>query len=154
MKRLKEFYSSLPKKSFISLAILAFMMCDVAVLSYLYFKFSDYELFKTSLTISFSATGTQGDPELVSNLYQMYHRTLIMVLGIAASFHLAMYFFIHKEKEFALGYKKFLIKIGAPLLILWGITLIIASSLWGIGFIILGLGVFSLRLGLKKTPGQ
>jgi len=152
MNKLTEFYRRLPKKSFITLSIVIFILCDLLVLGHLYGIYSNKEIFTNSVQVSFEITGadtSQVDQNTIDGLYALFHRTLVIVLALAFLFHMIMYCVLYLEYSIGKSYSKFLATIGGPILILWGLSLLIERSPIGMMFILLGSTVFSLRLGQK-----
>lgn len=153
MEQLKQFYAQLPKKSFLTVATVILILCDVLILGYLYFKFSDEAFFQYSLGMSMELNGINPanmDPELVTNLHLMFHKTLVIMLSLAAFYHVINYVCWWREKKFALAYIKFLTTIGGPLIILWGFAILSGGSNIGLLFLIMGAAVFSLKLGVSS----
>lgn len=152
MEQLKQFYAQLPKKSFLTVATVLLILCDVLILGYLYYKFSNEAFFQQSLGMSMKLNGINPahmDPELVINLHQMFHKTLIIMLSLAAFYHVINYICWWKEKKFAIAYVKFLTTIGGPLIVVWGLAILSGGSNLGLLFLIMGAAIFSLKLGMN-----
>src|SRR5690606_17989755 len=152
MEQLKQFYAQLPKKSFLTVATVVLILCDVLILGYLYFKFSNEAFFQRTLGMSMELNGLSPahmDPELVSSLQIMFHKTLVIMLSLAAFYHVINYVCWWNDKKFATTYVKFLTTIGGPLIILWGFGILSAGSNVGLLYLVMGAAVFSLKLGMN-----
>lgn len=152
MQSVYKFYGQFDKKSFTTIAIAIFIMCDILVIGHLYNNYSDRQIFSNSVDLVFTHGGVAKetiDTNMVENLYRMYHRTLVTILGFAAFFHLLMYAFFYWEKKIAISYAKFLASFGGVVLILWGLSLLLGGSIIGIAFGVMGTIAFSARYGLK-----
>lgn len=151
MKQLKQFYAQLPKKSFLTVATVMFILCDALIFGYLYYKFGNKAFFQHSLGMSMELNGISPnhmDQEIVTNLHLMFHKTLIIMLSLAALYHVINYVCWWKDKKFATAYIKFLITVGGPFVVLWGGAMLFAGSIIGLLFLTMGTIIFSLRLGI------
>ncbi len=160
-RKLEQFYAKKDKKVFRTGAILLFLLADIVVLSYLYTKFSDRELFSHAFKQGLELQGVSAegfDDDFVKNLWTMFHRTLVLIIAMAASAHLAIYIFWTKEKRFALAYIKMLSGVGGPLLILWGMALLTTKLSMALVFIGMGIAVLALLPGIRlhetKRPAK
>lgn len=152
MQSVYKFYAQFDKKSFTTVAIAIFIMCDILVIGHLYNNYSDRQIFSNSVDLVFTQGGVDQetvDSNMVDNLYRMYHQTLVTVLGFAAFFHLLMYALFYWEKKIAVSYTKFLASFGGVILVLWGLSLLLGGSLIGIAFSVMGVIAFSARYGFK-----
>ena len=150
MNKLREFYSRFSKKSFITVCIVIFLLCDLLVLGHLYGIYSNKEIFANSVMYSFEYSGadtSKVDQNTIDGIYALFHRTLVFVLGLAFVFHSVMYTLLYFDRSIGKGYSKFLATVGGPILVLWGISLLIEQSPIGALFVVLGLAAFSVRFG-------
>lgn len=158
--KLHQFYASKDQKSFRLGTSILFFLTDIVVLTYLYFKFSDPELFNSSLKLGVELQGmslNDFDQDFTRNLYLMFHRTLVMVLLLVGFAHSFVYVFWNKGRRFAIVYIKMLSAIGGPLLILWGLSILSYKVAWALSFIALGALIFATLPGIrffenKKSP--
>lgn len=126
---------------------------DVTIFTYLYFLFSNYDLFLKYIKI-FQSTQTQLvliDKTMVNQLFQIMMQSLKLMLFLAASFHAIIYLCYLRELKYAYKYIKLMSWVGSIGLILMALTEAPISWKNPIFFIV-GLLLLFVANGLRRFP--
>lgn len=152
MKQLRQFYAQTSKKSFLTMATIVLLLCDALVISYIYIKFNNYDFFQKTLGTALAINGLSFEyagPEFVASMFQLFHRTLVISLGLAALYHFINYYCWWKGMKFAATYIKILTSVGGPLMIIWGFGMLSSGSNLGLVFLLFGSALFALFPGIR-----
>ena len=152
---MKDFYEKLNLKQFQFLVIIIALLADIIILSYCYRLGTDFSFFNKILEenkLALSAEGVELTSNVLQTLFEFWKKSLIMVLGFIALYHLLIYFLWSKRKRYARAYIALYAWFSGPLCILGGPWLLSSQILWGGLIFLCGLGFIFIALGLKHFP--
>ena len=165
---MEKFYSRLGLKKFRILSILAFLICDLFIVGYIYNKGSDRETFNqyfespaynAALNAVLEARGQGGtfnaasmDPTLKYQLFQLAVKTLMFMLTLLLVYHLILYLLYYKEKHYPYHYLKLYAWVGAPGSAFAGLTSFGDGFLLALGWLVASALFFFCAFGLQIYP--
>ena len=153
---MNKIYSSLNQHSFKKAAIIALIAGDIGILTYLYLKFSDRDLFQKSLDLVLQAMpidqGGNFHPEMQSQLYSLMINALITMLILVFLYHLFVNFLWHKGKFIARGYLQVYAWTAGPLLAISGLFSLFSNPLLSLFFFLMSTLFLFVALGMKYFP--
>ena len=154
---MEQIYNNLTTKSYKLISTVCLILADVGVLVYLYFRFTDKEMFKKSMEIVMKAyPDAQGQlgPNFEAQLYQLMVNSLLTMLSAVLIYHIIIYFIWNKGNKFGHGYISLYTIVAAPGCILVGLSSLSSSFLNGLFWIVAGLLYLFVLMGLRtfKEP--
>lgn len=152
-----KIYGQLNKESFKKSAILAIMIGDIALIAYLYNKFSDKVVFQKSLDLVLQTmpdARNQLPPDFQQQLYSMMMNALVVLLTLVFVYHLFVNFLWFKDSYVARGYLKLYAWTAGPLCSLSGVLSLVSSPLFGLFFLFVGAVFLYVAIGMGYFPEE
>lgn len=151
-----KIYAGFNLESFKKTAIGALVLGDLTLFGYLYLKFSDKEMFQTTLAIVLEAMPEaegQLPPDFGQQLYSLMINSLITMLILAFLYHILVYTLWSKgNKGFARSYIVAYAWVAGPLCTLSGLSGLASQPLNSLLFLGLGLLFLFVAFGLRVFP--
>ncbi len=149
---MKQLYNNLTTKSFKLISTVCLLIADLSIYTYLYFKFSDKEVFQKSMEIVMKAypdASGQVTPDFERQLYSLMINTLLTMLAIAFVYHALVYALWNKGKKFGHSYLAFYTIVAGPACILIGLSGLSSDFLAALFWLVVGCLYTFVLLGLN-----
>ncbi|MBL6991327.1 MAG: hypothetical protein ISR65_16200 [Bacteriovoracaceae bacterium] len=156
---MKQQYHKIPDKTFKMLTILFCFIGDMVLCSYLYFRYTDYNLYEMTMEEVVKVQAEMGlaqvPPEFQRELFEVLTQTLITVLSFIILFHIMIYTAHAFNKRFARTYLAVITWPASILFFLFGALVVLGAPGIGISFITQSLLYLFVALGLMyKKPAS
>jgi hypothetical protein len=147
---MKNLYRTIDIKSFHFFSFCIALIADGLLFSYIYLKFTQKEIFVKVLNEAWKTQNHQGQPpaHFVTELFQVWNKSLIFMLLLIGGFHLLIYVLWQAKKVSPTKYVKLYFKMGMVGFPLMGIFLLMSDPVWGVLFLMLGLGHYFNMAGM------
>ncbi len=149
---LTDFYSKLTEKKFKLVTIFICLIGDLYLVSYLYFKFSNFALFEKIFryALSMNNIGPEQVPQdFLYAQFQILINALITMLVAVIFIHLIVYLYYYLGRKAARSYVIFLSWAGTIFYFLMTLSLFSSKISWSLGFLLIAFGYIVVIKGHK-----
>ena len=151
---MNSYFKRITLKKFTLISILLCLVGDFTIISYIWYKFSNYTYFEGILKIYLKKLNKNLDPTFYREIFQLMILNLKLLLLLMLLFHIFQYISFYLRKRYATIYLKTLVWVAAPGCILSGLSFFLSGG-W-IEVVLLPIGIFYLfpLLGIKYFEEQ
>ena len=146
---MKSHFQKITLKKFTLISILIYIVGDFTIISYIWYKFSNYSNIEKILKVYLSQINKNLDPTFHREIFQLMVLNLKFLLVLMFIFHLFQYISFFLKKRYATIYLKTFVWVAAPGCILSGLSLIVSGNWLEIALLPIGIFYLYPLLGIK-----